>query len=152
MEIDKATRTVLEKSPGLDSKKLLAKVIKLTGKSRSAIFHHWSSLESRGRLYRYKGQYWNEKPTKENTGFLRGAADFLENRSKRKRLEKKEKEKELSLEIRRRQCKIEIRRMEREYYSTQPQKNRSTRIPFDVQVEIEKKCRKKCGLSAKEPL
>jgi hypothetical protein len=67
-------------------------------------------------------------------------------------VEKKEENEKVNLELRIRQCKMDIRRLQREYYRTQPQKNSNTQIPFDVQVEIEKKCRKKYGLSPKEPL
>lgn len=82
----------------------------------------------------------------------RGPHNFFGQGMETKEVEKTEDREELNLEIRIRQCKMEIRRLEREYYRTQPQKNRNTQIPFDVQVEIEKKCRKKYGLSTKEPL
>jgi hypothetical protein len=81
-------------------------------------------------------------------------------RGPNKELEKTKEEKK-DLEIRKLRCRMEIRRMERKYsrecqqaYLTDPKKYRARNepIPFDVQAEIEKKCRKKYGLSTTEAL
>ena len=154
MEIEAATRTILEKSPGLRAKDLLLKVKHWTGKSRSTIFQEWESLVLRGELYRKKGRYWNEKPreAQEKTGLLKSISDHLDRRSKRKRREKKENEKQIDLEIRRRDCRCRIREMKREYCRTRPYGEGNDPVPLEIVAEIEKKCREQFGLSATDPL
>lgn len=63
MDIETATRIILEKNPGIKSKELLPKVKKMTGKERSAICDKWTRLDRRGKIYREKGRYYLEKPT-----------------------------------------------------------------------------------------
>lgn len=66
MNVDSIIRTVLEKNPAIKAKDLVAKLRDKTGLSRSTVYAHFSSLEKRGKLYRYKGCYWIEKPKREN--------------------------------------------------------------------------------------
>lgn len=153
MDIETIIRTFLQKNPAIPAKFLIPKLREKTGLSRSTIYKHLDSLETRGLIYSEKGRYWSEKPTgQEKTSFLKEATDFLESRAKRKLLEKKDEKEELDLEIRRIRCRMQIRRMTREYYRTCPQKNRNEPVPLEVQADIEKKCRKQYGLSIKDPL
>jgi V8-like Glu-specific endopeptidase len=94
MDIWTATRTVLEKNPGLRRKFLLPQVIVKTGKGKTAICSKWSTWALQGKIYREKGKYWLEKPTqskimakKNQNGFF----DWLERRTERKRLERERK-------------------------------------------------------------
>lgn len=65
MDIWTATRTFLKRNPGVRRKELLPYVIRKTGKGKSAICDEWSSLDLQGKIYRDKGRYWLEKPSKE---------------------------------------------------------------------------------------
>lgn len=78
MDIETATRTILDKNPGIKSKELLRQVKKLTGKGRSAIFEKWQSLYLQSKLYREKGRYWNKKPREPQrvTGFWSFLSDW----------------------------------------------------------------------------
>ena len=64
MDVWTVTRTILEKSPGIKRKELLPLVMKKTGLGQSAICEHWTSLEVRGKIYREKGRYYLEAPSK----------------------------------------------------------------------------------------
>ena len=66
IDLDSIIRTVLEKNPAIKAKDLLKKLRDKTGLARSTLYIHFSSLESRGKLYRARGFYWIEKPKREN--------------------------------------------------------------------------------------
>jgi DNA-binding transcriptional ArsR family regulator len=99
--IETIIRTVLEENPAIKAKDLRKKLGDKTGLSRSTIYYHLSSLETRGGLYRDKGRYWIEKPRKETeyvkSGF--GFFEWMERRAERKRLEKEEKNRAIDRQI-----------------------------------------------------
>lgn len=64
-----ATRTILEKNPGIKRKELLPKVMKLTDKGKSVITDAFSRFEYRGKIFREKGRYYLEEPIRD-TQFL----------------------------------------------------------------------------------
>lgn len=58
MDIWTATRTVLEKNPGIKAEYLIEKLRGKTGLSRSTIYEHLGSFELQGKVKREKGHYY----------------------------------------------------------------------------------------------
>ena len=77
MDIWTVVRTILEKNPGIKGDKLWRKVREKTDLSRSTIYGHLSSFELKDKIYREKGRYWLEKPSKQNTEDVAGYLQLL---------------------------------------------------------------------------
>jgi hypothetical protein len=94
MDVEAVTWMILERSPGLKRKYLLAKVRGKTGKSYGTVTDTWASMVSKGELYREKGRYWNKRPGPQKSSFIRELADWSERRAIRKKRERKRGKKE----------------------------------------------------------